>query len=67
MADGMIDEGELRAQEKRLVQAMRETEPLLKASLHAKVTHLLCELTAYDLMQVMHSFHRARPKTEFQG
>ncbi len=67
MADGVIDKAELEAQERRLVEAMQETEPLLEPELHAKVTRLLCELTAYDLMQVMHSFHEARPKSVFQG
>ncbi len=67
MADGVIDKAELEAQEQRLIEAMKETEPLLAPALHAKVTRLLCELTAYDLMQVMHSFHEARPKTVFQG
>ena len=67
VADGVIDASELAAQEERLIAAMREVEPLLRADLHAKVTRLLCELTAYDLMQVMHSFHEARPKTVFQG
>ena len=67
MADGVIDKAELEAQEERLVAAMREIEPLLEPDLHAKVTRLLCELTAYDLMQVMHSFHEARPKSVFQG
>ncbi len=67
VADGVIDEAELEAQEKRLVQVMKEVQPLLEPGLHAKVTELLCELTAYDLMQVMHSFHEARPKTAFRG
>ncbi len=67
VADGVIDEAELAAQEKRLVQVMKEVEPLLEPQLHAKLTRLLCELTAYDLMQVMHSFHEARPKTAFRG
>jgi len=67
VADGVIDEAELAAQEKRLVQVMKEVEPLLSPDLHARLTRLLCELTAYDLMQVMHSFHEARPKSVFQG
>lgn len=67
VADGVIDKAELDAQELRLVAAMQEVEPLLDADLHAKVTRLLCELTAYDLMQVMHSFHQARPQSVFQG
>lgn len=67
MADGKIDEGELQAQEQRLVQVMREVEPLLDEKLHAKVTQLLCELTAYDIMQAVHSLGQARPRTIFRG
>lgn len=67
MADGVIDESELQAQEERLVRAMKKAEPTLDAQQHAVVTELLIELAAYDLMQVLHSFHKARPKTEFQG
>ncbi|MCR4412049.1 MAG: hypothetical protein NUV77_06435, partial [Thermoguttaceae bacterium] len=51
VADGKIDEAELKAQERRLVALMKEVEPRLDPDLHAKVTELLCELTAYDLMQ----------------
>ncbi len=67
MADGRIDEAELQAQEQRLVQLMREVEPLLDEKLHAKVTQLLCELTAYDIMQAVHAMQQARPKTAFRG
>ena len=67
MADGRVDASEVEAQEARLVELMKEVEPLLDDDLHEKVTQLLCELTAYDLMQVLHSMHQARPKTEFRG
>ena len=67
MADGRIDEDELQAQEQRLVHLMREGEPLLDEKLHAKVTQLLCELTAYDIMQAVHTMQQARPKTAFRG
>jgi len=67
VADGVVDESEVRAQEARLVEVMREVEPLLDDDLHAKVTQLLCELTAYDLMQTMHAFSAARPKSVFRG
>lgn len=67
MADGKIDEDELQAQEQRLVQVMREVEPLLDEKLHDKVTQLLCELTAYDIMQAVHTMQQARPKTAFRG
>jgi hypothetical protein len=67
LADGRVDESELRDQESRLVKLMREIEPQLDDALHAKVTQLLCELTAYDLMQMLHEMQRSRPKTKFRG
>src|SRR5262245_19801396 len=67
MADGVVDEDEIRAQEERLIALMKEIEPRLDDDLHAKVTQLLCELTAYDIMQMLHSFQEARPKTQFRG
>ena len=67
MADGQVDEGEIDAQEKRLIKLMKKVEPQLGDELHAQVTELLCELTAYDLMQVLHEMHKARPATKFRG
>jgi hypothetical protein len=67
VADGKIDAGELKEQEARLVKLMKEVEPQLTPELHDKVTRLLCELTAYDLMHVMRSMHEARPKVIFRG
>lgn len=67
VADGVIEEHELAAQEQRLVQLMKEVEPKLSAALHPKVTELLCELTAYDIMQMMHAMCENRPKSVFQG
>ena len=67
MADGIVEEREIKEQEGRLVKLMKEVEPLLDDAAHAKVTHLLCELTAYDLMQTLYAFQQARPKTVFRG
>ena len=67
MEDGKIDESELDEQEQRLVALMREIEPQLDDALHERVTELLCELTAYDLMQTLHSINAGRPKPVFQG
>lgn len=66
-ADGVIDDGELAAQEKRLVQLMKEVEPRLDDDLHEKVTELLCELTVYDLMHIMHAMYQNKPQTVFRG
>lgn len=67
MADGKVEEKELREQESRLVGLMKEIEPQLSDELHEKVTRLLCELTAYDLMQTLHMMEQARPRTKFRG
>jgi hypothetical protein len=67
MADGRVDQEELQAQEGRLIKVMKEVEPLLDDQLHEKVTQLLCELTAYDIMQLLHTMDAARPRSKFQG
>jgi hypothetical protein len=67
LADGKVETSEIKAQETRLVNLMKEIEPQLEDELHEKVTQLLCELTAYDLMQMIHGLQQARPKTKFRG
>jgi hypothetical protein len=67
MADDKVDDSEIKTQQARLVKLMKEIEPLLDDNLHAKITELLCELTAYNLMQILHTMQEARPKTVFRG
>ena len=67
IADSLVESRELEAQEKRVVALMKEVEPLLSPEAHDKVTRLLCEVTAYDLMNMLHMAGRARPRTRFQG
>ncbi len=67
MADGQIDAGELSSQEGRVVALMKEVEPLLDDATHARVTELLCELSAFNCMQMIHTLFEARPKTTFRG
>ena len=67
MADGKVEASEVKAQEVRLVNLMQEIEPQLDDVLHAKITQLLCELTAYDIMQLLYNMEQARPKTRFRG
>ncbi len=61
MADGRVDAAEVQRQEDNLVALMKEIEPQLDDEMHEKITRLLCELTAYNLMQTLHSLHEARP------
>ena len=67
MADGRVDPSELTQQEARLVALLKEIEPKLDDALHASVTRLLCELTAYNVMQTLSSLQVTRPKTVFRG
>lgn len=67
LADGKVDEKELKAQEARVASIMQEVEPQLDDALHAKVTELLCELTAQNTMQMLHELQRSRPQTVFRG
>jgi hypothetical protein len=67
LADGVVDDAEVAAQEQRLVKLMKEVEPQLDAPLHARITELLCELTAYDIMRLLHEMHATRPKSVFRG
>jgi hypothetical protein len=67
MADGKVDDQELQAQQARVQRLMKEIEPQLDDPLHAKVTELLCELTAQNLMQTLHELQQARPRTVFRG
>lgn len=67
LADGVIDDAEIKDQEKRLVALMKEVEPRLDDELHELVTRLLCEVTVYDMMQILSSVQQARPATRFRG
>jgi hypothetical protein len=61
LADGVIDANELETQEKLLVKAMKAVEGSLNDDLHAKVTQLLAELTAYSVMRTMFEISQAKP------
>jgi len=67
LADGHIDDHELAEQESRVVKLMKEIEPQLADPIHQRVTELLCELSAFNVMQFLHSMHQSRPKTVFRG
>lgn len=67
LADGRIEDSELAEQEARLKKAMHDVEPKLDGPLHAAVTQLLCELTAYNIMHTLNDLQKARPMSTFQG
>ena len=67
MADGRIEPHELKAQEARVTALMKSVEPKLDDTLHEEVTHLLCELSAYNIMHTLHQLMESAPRTKFRG
>ena len=65
MADGVIEKQELDRQQESLVQAMRQVEAELSDDQHAKVTRLLAELSAYNVMRLLHELHTRQLQKAF--
>ena len=65
LADGMVTKQELAGQEQRLLESMKKVEPNLNDELHAKVTEVLVELTAYNIMRLMHELQTERARMAF--
>ena len=66
-ADGHIDDGEVAAQEERLIALMKDVEPKLDDETHAAVTQMMCELSAFNIMQFANEIQQHRPKSKFVG
>ena len=60
MADGQIEKRELERQQESLLAAMKAVESDLNDAQHAKVTRLLVELSAYNIMRVVHELQARR-------
>lgn len=65
LADGVVEKNELNAQEQRLSAAMKDLEPGLSDELHGKVTRVLVELTAYNVMRLLHELNAERARIAF--
>jgi hypothetical protein len=65
LADGVVTKQELGAQEQRLVAAMKTLEGELNDALHAKTTTVLVELTAYNVMRLLHELQTERARLAF--
>ena len=66
LADGVITSKELDVQEKRLIEAMKAAEPSLSDEQHAKLTTVLVEMTAYNIMRLLHELHAERARMAFK-
>jgi predicted transcriptional regulator len=65
MADGVIEARELERQQESLVTAMKEAEAVLDGEQHDKVTKLLVELSAYNIMRTLHELQSQRLRRAF--
>jgi predicted transcriptional regulator len=66
MADGVVDRKELEGQEQRLTAAMKQLEPELSDELHEQVTKVMIELTAYNVMRLLHELQTERARVAFR-
>jgi hypothetical protein len=65
LADGVVSKQELTGQEERLVKAMKTLEQNLSDEVHAAVTTVLVELTAYNVMRLLHELQSERARLAF--
>jgi hypothetical protein len=65
LADGRVSKQELEGQEERLVAAMRALEPALSDAQHAQATTVFVELTAYNIMRLLHELQAERMRLSF--
>ena len=66
LADGVVTKQELASQEARLVEAMKALEGVLSDEQHAAATTTLVELTAYNVMRLLHELHAERARMAFK-
>jgi ribosomal protein S13 len=67
MADGVIDDAELHKQQSSVVQAMEAVEGDLTDEQHSKITRLMVELSAYNIMRLLHELQRTRRERTAAG
>ena len=65
MADGIVSRDELQAQESRLTAAMKALEGQLSDEAHAQVTTVLVELSAYNVMRLLHELRAEQTRRAF--
>jgi len=65
LADGVVSKQEVEGQEARLLGALKALEPSLSDEQHAKATAVLIELTAYNVMRLLHELQTERARMAF--
>jgi hypothetical protein len=67
LADGVVSREELEKQQRSVVEAMRAVEAGLNDEQHAAVTRLLIELSAYNIMRLLHELHTEHLRQRFSA
>ena len=67
MADGVIEKHELEKQQESLIQVMKAVESDLNDEQHAKITRLLVELSAYNIMRLLHELQTQKLQKAFSN
>jgi predicted transcriptional regulator len=67
LADGIVTKAELEKQERSLMTALKALEPKLDDAQHEQVTRVLIEMTAYNVMRLLHELQAERAKIAFEG
>jgi predicted transcriptional regulator len=65
LEDGVVSKQELDGQEQRLMAAMKQVEGQLNDDQHEKVTALLVEMSAYNVMRLLHELQSERARLAF--
>ena len=65
LADGLVDADELNKQQENLAAAMKAVEGDLSDEQHEKVTQVLVELTAFNIMHLLHDLAAERARKAF--
>ena len=66
LADGVVTAQELSSQEQRLIAAMKNVESDLPDAVHSKMTTVLVEMTAYNVMRLLHELQAERARLAFK-
>ena len=67
LADGVVTTQELTGQEQRLAAAIKSVEGELSDAVHAKMTTVLVEMTAYNVMRLLHELQAQHARAVFKG
>jgi len=67
LADGVVTKQELGKQEAQLAAALKTLEPQLNDAQHHQVTRVLVEMSAYNVMRLLHELQAERARMVFEG